>query len=103
MKISNFKPLFVLGRAMNDEDKKKSIIKCIESKQELYSPVEVKDLILLVEVTIPSTNPNELNRLFKTKEKFEFKGIYFVQLPIPLGSDNGYEEGFIYSFKDPFV
>jgi hypothetical protein len=96
VRIPNFKPVLALGIDMSYEKKRETIINTIKSKQDLYPEELSKDTVLLVEFTIPSTSLTELNKLFKEKEEFNFRGIYFVQLPV-----NG-QNGFVYPFKDFF-
>lgn len=98
----DLKSIMVLGVAMTDKEKEENVIKCIESKQNLYSEELTKNIILLVEVTIPFISPEELDKIFKTKKEFVFKGIYFVALPVILAlADDKYQQsGYVYPVKD---
>jgi len=100
--IPNIRPVGVLGVAMNVEQKKESILKCINSKSSKYPKSVVEDLILIVEVTIPFIRPEEIKEMFKDNYKSDFKGIYFVQLPVTLANiENKYEQvGYVYPLKD---
>ncbi len=83
-------------------DKKKSIEDYIAKKETKYSQDLVKDLVLLIEVTVPSTNPEELACYFPNGLQTKFSGIYFVQLPIPMtySDDKWGQTGFIFPLKE---
>jgi len=99
--IPNFRPVFVLGKAMNDEERRETILNCIKGKEEKYQPSLVKSTLLLIEVTIPSIKPEEIQKLFPNEITTNFSGIYFVQLPVILSSvDDKYgQTGYVYPLK----
>jgi hypothetical protein len=100
--IPNIMPKIVLGVSMDTKQKKESIIKCINSKETGYAESVVKDLILIIEVTIPSLKPKEIKKMFKGGYKSNFKGIYFVSLPVMLANieDEYQKNGYVYSLKE---
>ena len=83
-------------------DKKKSIQDYILKKEKKYPANLVNNLVLLIEATVPSTNPDELSAYFPNGLETKFKGIYFVQLPIPmtLTDDKWGQSGFIFPLKN---
>lgn len=99
--ISNFKPVFVLGTAMSKEERRQSIINCIRSKCAKYPESFVKDTVLIIEITIPSIKPEEIEEMPKN-EDFGFKGIYLVQLPVkmPAIDDKYGQTGYVYTYKE---
>jgi hypothetical protein len=99
--ISGLRPVFVMGRQLSKEEKRQGIIECIESKKNKYPIDLVRQLILLIEITIPSLSPKEIEGLLKSeiKKDFGFLAIYFVKLPVKLGGDKYDRDGFVYSFK----
>ena len=99
--IPNFKPVLVIGRAMSKEERRDSLIKCIESKSKKYPESTVKNIVLVIEVSIPSIKPEEIEELLPKDKEFGFKGIYFVQLPVIMASaDDKYgQTGYVYPFK----
>ena len=83
-------------------DKKKSIQDYILKKEKKYPGDLVNNLVLLIEATVPSTNPDELSAYFSNGLETNFKGIYFVQLPIPMTSveDKWGRTGFVFPVKE---
>lgn len=100
--IPGFKPLMVLGIAMSPEQRKQSIIECIKGKENKYPASVVRDIILLVEITIPTVLPEELDTLFDKRLETEFQGVYFVKLPVEMPSLNDKYDmhGFVYPLKE---
>lgn len=97
----NIKPLlFVLGTS-REGNREESVIECIESKQSKYPEEIVKDIILIIEITIPSITPEELKEILENNKNktFGFKGIYFVKLPVAIPSDEYDKKGFVFPFK----
>ncbi len=84
-------------------DKKKSIETYIRKKEIKYPEDLVKNLVLLVEATIPSVRPDELSDYFPNGIETMFSGIYFVQLPIPMVdvNDKWGQTGFVFPLKEP--
>ena len=82
-------------------DKRQSIINYIKKKETKYPISLVENLVLLIEATVPSVTPEELVKLFPNGLNTEFKGLYFVQLPVVLANDDyKYDKsGFIYELK----
>lgn len=99
--IPNFKPLFVLATAMTKEERAKSIIKCILDKRDKYQRSVVEETILIIEITVPSIKPEDIEEIPK-KEDFGFKGVYFVQLPVAMAAaDDKYgRSGYVYPFLE---
>jgi len=99
--IPNFRPVFVLAKAMSDKEKQTSILKCIKNKEKKYQASLVKDTLLLIEVTIPAIKPEQIQKLFPNGITTNFKGVYFVQLPVVLASvDDKYgHTGYVYPLK----
>lgn len=87
----------VIGFAMEDNEIEQSLKGCIKEKESKYSSDRVKQIILLVELTIPTVTIEDLDRL-KSNFQTKFKALYFVCLPH--ATTNGYKpEGFVYEFK----
>ncbi len=82
-------------------NKKESIIDYIKKKERSYELGLVSRLVLLVEATVPTVTPEELKSYFPEGYRTSFRGIYFVQLPVPnVNKDYKYDkEGFIYELK----
>ncbi len=99
--IPNFRPVFVIGKAMTDKERRASILRCIKDKEKKYQPSLVKDTLLLIEVTIPAVKPEQIKKLFLGGVTSNFKGIYFVQLPVimPSADDKYGQSGFVYTLK----
>ncbi len=100
--IPGLKPLFVLGEAMSDIERKESILKCITDKENKYPKSPVNNLVLLIEITIPAITPEQIKKLFSTKVESNFMGIYFVQLPVMTYSveDVYGKTGYVYPLKE---
>lgn len=83
-------------------DKKKSIQDYILKKERKYPENLVNNLVLLIEATVPSTNPDELSAYFPNGLETKFEGIYFVQLPIPMTApeDKWGPTGFVFPVKE---
>jgi hypothetical protein len=98
--IPGFFATMVLGTAMSNEDRTASILKCIESKKNKYPSSVVKDLLLVIEVTIPSIKPVDIERLPKDFD-YGFRGIYFVMLPYAMAAeeDTYGHTGYVYTLK----
>lgn len=94
--------IFIIGGVNSDKEKKESIIKCIKEKEGKYPISLVKDLILIIEITIPSIKPSKLKKFFPKTIESCFKGIYFVSLPVTLPEKNDKygQSGFIYPLKE---
>jgi hypothetical protein len=95
--LSSITPVF----APLQKDKKETINSIIKKKEKKYPKDLVEKLTLLIEMTIPKVTPEELKTYFPNGFDTKFKGIYFIQLPIPMVSkDDVYgSTGFIYSLK----
>lgn len=95
--VEGFKPLFVLGTAMTQDERTASIVKTIEDKKCKYTESDRQDVILLIEVTIPGIKPEDIKHL-STEIDYGFKGIYFVQLPYGMAAvDDKYgRDGYVY-------
>jgi len=93
---------FVVGKAMLDEEIKNSILQCIRGKEKKYSTIDVKNTVLIVEITIPIIKPEKIEKLFPTGITSDFKGIYFVQLPVTMPSieDKYGKTGFVHVLKE---
>lgn len=91
----------VLGTAMTDSERRESILKGIKDKEGKYQPSLLKDIILLVEVTIPIIRPEELSKLFPNGVETNFQAIYFVALPVVMADrDDKYAQtGYVYPLK----
>ncbi|MDD5551826.1 MAG: hypothetical protein PHI88_01550 [Candidatus Pacebacteria bacterium] len=100
--VPGLKVTSILGKVMSDEEKKKTIIKCIEEKEKKYPELIIKNLLLLIEVTIPSLSPEEIKNLFPDGINSNFKGIYFVKLPVlaPSRDDKYDQEGYVFPLKE---
>jgi hypothetical protein len=83
-------------------DKKKSIETYIQKKERKYPADLIKNLVLLIEASIPSVRPNELASHFPNGIETKFRGVYFVQLPIPMVDVNDKlgQSGFIFPLKE---
>jgi hypothetical protein len=99
--IPGFRPLFVLGTAMSKDERINSIFDCIRFKRDKYPDSIVKNTVLIIEITIPSIKPEEIEEMPKNEE-FGFKGIYFVQLPIsiPAIDDKYSQTGYVHAYKE---
>jgi hypothetical protein len=95
-------PKIVFALVPAQYDKKGSIIDYIRKKEEKYEPSLVSKLVLLIEATIPTITPEDLDRYFPNGYDTKFRGIYFVQLPIPMiNNDYKYDkDGFVYCLKN---
>jgi hypothetical protein len=83
-------------------DKKKSIEEYINKKERKYPENLVTNLVLLIEATVPSTNPDELANYFPNGLETKFMGVYFIQLPIPMAAvdDKWAHTGFVFPVKE---
>ena len=100
--IPGLRPLLVLGGAMSDIERKESLIKCITDKEKKYPKSLVKNIVLIIEVTIPAITPEQIKKLFSAGIITDFMGVYFVQLPVTIPSvDDKYGEvGYVYPLKE---
>jgi hypothetical protein len=100
--IPGFKPIFVIGAAMSDTERRESIFQCIKKKEKKYPAPLVKNIILLIEITIPAITPEQIEKLFLGGITTDFVGVYFVQLPVTMPSiDDKYgKTGYVYPIKE---
>jgi len=83
-----------LGSQMSRGRRIATLREMLKKKRDHYSLAVRSQLILIVEVTIPSVFPDEIEAL-RGGDDYGFKGIYFVQLPLMYGNGgrrdlNGY-------------
>ncbi|MEX0909752.1 MAG: hypothetical protein WDZ75_00480 [Candidatus Paceibacterota bacterium] len=99
--IPGLRPVMALGMHMSKNERKKSILNTIASKENKYPEEIVKNLVLVIEVTIPRVDPDILKELFQKSIETNFRGVYFVQLEIPMYSDGDpyAPTGFVYPLK----
>ena len=100
--IPNFRPVGILSKKMTDEERKQSIINCIQSKKNKYPSTEIQNLILLIEITIPRLIPEQIIKFFPRGINTKFSGVYFVCLPIIIHDpkDKYATDGFVFPLKD---
>jgi hypothetical protein len=99
--VPKFRPVFVLGKTMTDKERKKSILKCIKEKEQKYQSSLVNNIVLIIEVTIPAIKPEQIKKYFPSGISTNFKGVYFVQLPVTMAAiDDKYgQTGYVYTLK----
>lgn len=87
-----------LGKDLPRNEKLKALAALIDSKFLTYPPAQRREIVLLVELGLPTITRDEL-RHFRGRSNYGFQAIYFVQSPVA-ASNNPLRpaEGFVYPY-----
>ena len=73
----------------------------IKDKDKHYSKNEKENLILIIEGFMPTPRLDEIKKNFKQYNQLDFKGIYYVSLPVISSTRQEYEEkGYVVVIKE---
>lgn len=73
----------------------------IEDKDRKYPKREKENLVLVIEGFIPTPTPEEVEKSFKQYKRSDFRGIYYVSLPVISSTNQDYERnGYVVVIKE---